>query len=554
MRRGFDQPTSSSASRASNTRNREQTRQPSTRTRRPQYDAPAKTEDTAESSEPQSISARRNIEEPPPLLLPALLGDPQPPSSGRKSPAYLEGKNPYGQILDTVEHPYRETQDANEPPSQAGASVEGRPRTSGAFDFKTRPAPAVEPDQITIAPSLEPAIPASRQTEPTAPASRPPPKHVSMQAAKKFFESRVSQSAPLPPPSPAGAAAKNKERSAYRASKEKEKEQEVAAHEKLTQISDSTKPLVPDYNMSEVTLPMPRPPPQSLRHGEPSQRVNPFTRPKAESLAPVIVIRKPTARTNSPPAEVERDDTGVDGDEQTTIGRRRSTNIFNTAPHYAKPLGFERRAIEDGSKHDELSSVSVIAVEKMKRTNQYHEAEKVVRHTTPHTPTSPAETEAAAVFEGPEAQQAIRRSQSGGDVRGAVKDTNKPPATRLRRHGSQGAALTDSTPVDRLAGRTVDQRSTKSANTAPGYKADVFPSRPDRSVDVRKRLEDIPARGLSHDGSCSDPCPSRQVDDREEISPGNMGLQAGYFDIEVPDDIDWRGAHGRRKTQDFGCM
>jgi hypothetical protein len=504
-------------------------------------------ESNAEPTQFQSISTRRTSEELPPLLLPALLGDPQPPSPGRKSPAYLDGKNPYGRILDNVEHPYQETKDTKEAPSQAGASIQGRPRTSGAFEFKTRPTP-VEPELLIVASNLDLATSPSRQPEPTLLGLRQLSKPVSVQAAKKFFESKTIQSGSLP----SGSIANLKERSTHKTSDDQL--QEVAAQEKLPQISNSTRALLPEYNMSDVILPIPRPPPESSRQVEPSRRINPFARPKTESLAPEVILRKPTARTKSPTTEDGRGCSGADGDEQTVISRRRSTNIFETAPHDAKPVGFERRAFGDSSERDEVPNAPLIAVEEIKRTKEHRDAEEIVRHTFLHTAISAAETEAATVSDGPEAQQTIRRSQSGGDVRRAFKETKSSSAAGYRRHGSQGIALTDANRHDRQVGRVASQRPMKSANPAPGHKSDIYPNKPDRSVDVRRRVEDIAARGLSYDGSSSDPCPSRGRDTRKEVSPGNIGVQAGYFEIEVPDDIEWRGAHGRRETQDFGCV
>lgn len=57
--------------------------------------------------------------------------------------------------------------------------------------------------------------------------------------------------------------------------------------------------------------------------------------------------------------------------------------------------------------------------------------------------------------------------------------------------------------------------------------------------------------GLNFDGAASDYNSSRRATARDVTAAG-IGVQPGYHDIKVPDHVDWRGAYGRRKTQDFG--
>ncbi|KAF2997426.1 hypothetical protein E8E13_005860 [Curvularia kusanoi] len=172
MRRGFEQPTSSSVSRCTGTGAREQAQ----RTRQGRNDAP---------TQASSIPARRNLSTQPCLTIPQQpVGNPPvPPELGRKSPAYLEGRNPYGQILDNIDHPYRKPKDIGGAPSQIGATSESRPRTSGSFHFKTRPeSKTVSDSEISKLGSVPPSQP--RQT---------PMKPVSVQAAKNFFEAKSSK-------------------------------------------------------------------------------------------------------------------------------------------------------------------------------------------------------------------------------------------------------------------------------------------------------------------------------------------------------------------------
>jgi hypothetical protein len=195
MRRGLDQPTSSSTSRATNTGTRDPTQQALTRTGQTRYEAPNATQCIRKQNQQQTLVTGRRSSQQPLLLLPQLLGEPQPPSPGRKSPSYLQGKNPYGRVLDKVEHPFRKPKDAaatGGPPSQVGATVNGRPRTSGSFEFKTR-AISEEPSRKMFASDIEQRLLQPRQ----------PPKPVSVKATRSFFESRAFQdrSDPRLPPS-----------------------------------------------------------------------------------------------------------------------------------------------------------------------------------------------------------------------------------------------------------------------------------------------------------------------------------------------------------------
>lgn len=119
-----------------------------------------------------------------------------PSLSQTKLPAYLTGKNPYGQILEQVDHPYRERkQVSGAPPSQLGSNIEGRPRTAGSFNFKTRPAPSPQP--------LPKASSHSSPVLPLLPPERPP-KTEAFRAAKSFFESRALESQKEASPQPKG--------------------------------------------------------------------------------------------------------------------------------------------------------------------------------------------------------------------------------------------------------------------------------------------------------------------------------------------------------------
>jgi hypothetical protein len=267
MPRGFDRPTSSSLSRTTNAGAREPLQQSSAQTRLAQYETPVPTQNTSEQTQPQTLEARRKSTHSV-LLLPQLLNEPQPDPPARKSPSYLQGKNPYGQVLDHVEHPYREPQGATAgPPSQTGASIGGRPRTSGSFEFKTRVLP-IESERTTSTPIADQNPASLRQL----------PKPVSVDATRQLFESKCAQ--------------------------------------------DRQGPLLPPAR-SAVVERVPAKAKAQAKH-------NSLPVSKAEVKSPSIVVRKAAELNDSlgPEARPVTHDTLRNEHESTA--RRRSTNIFDT--------------------------------------------------------------------------------------------------------------------------------------------------------------------------------------------------------------------------------
>jgi hypothetical protein len=183
MRRGLAKQTSHAANRTSDTGNGPPNQQPLSRSRPAQHRAPLSRHVAEDQDQARPRSARRHSYQP--LTTPSSKQSQDVQSAPeRKAPAYLQSKNPYGQVLDAVEHPYREPRAAHEalPAAQAGASPDSRPRTAGVFHFKTRLTP-VEPERTVAASTSEP-----RRSPP-----RQPAKHISVQAAKNFFERKAFQ-------------------------------------------------------------------------------------------------------------------------------------------------------------------------------------------------------------------------------------------------------------------------------------------------------------------------------------------------------------------------
>ncbi|XPS71108.1 hypothetical protein M3J09_003293 [Ascochyta lentis] len=515
MRRGYDQPTSSSASRSSNTIAREQTQH----TRQGRNDAP---------SQADSISARRKSSNQPNLSLPPQPGDVQSASSGRKSPAYLEGKNPYGQILDDVDHPYRKPKATGGAPSQLGATSSGRLRTSGSFNFKTRPEPKAEPERDFAAPDPSPP-----QVFPRTPA-----KPVSVRAARDFFKNKASQHRSAPPfPPPAAATAKG-----------------VSAKTQMTEEHACTLPH--HHSRDEATLPNTRiairsdmdmkpsvthPPPETSNHLEPSQRTNPFARPKSDSLVPYINAREATT-PQDPPAYIDT----LPTHSKTGSGGRSSTNAFEAAPRDVRPLGEKQRAVGDNPKASETSSTLLTALEHTNRANDYRISDETVRYRPTHSITA-AESDQGAAEEAPPSSHQTQSSQPRRTVRRADEEEYGSTTRRFRRRESLSTPLTHE---GTSAARMTRSRSHRSLATNLCESAQQDNETGPRNV--LKRVADTASNSFSHDGSGSTPPLSRR-----STAPGPIQKVIGHTcsdgpNIAVPDHVDWRGAYGRRRTQDFG--
>ncbi|KAH7078614.1 hypothetical protein FB567DRAFT_450553 [Paraphoma chrysanthemicola] len=483
MRRGFDQPTSSSASRTNDTGTGKPAQQAPTRTRRALYESSTTTQVDSGRTQAQPIAARRKSQQQPVLALCQAAGETQAPPPARKSPAYLLGRNPYGQVLDKVEHPYRASEDGQSagPPSQVGANNQGRPRTSGKLNIKTRPDPFESKTTGTAHESTSKALP-----------TRLPPKAISVQAAKNFFESKATQnrSAPPFPQSKLGA---------------------VAERTVVTKTS-KTSP----------------------------------TRLEADYTGPNVVVKKATARQDSPIPDAQRLTSEEFSDEHEVGSRRRSTNIFENPPRDAKPLGFERRAVEDGSTLDEASNAPLITIERARRSDQRRSSEETVRRRSTRKSASSAGFNEVALPEEP--QRKSRRAKSGHNIQESLEDD----LVKLRRRRSHSAPLASEASSSDHSWPAGKRRCSKSSTTDAGVERVLSSTRSNETSRVRRRVEDFAAQGLSHDGSSSDLNLSRRNTTRERVPTANIGLQEGYHDVEVPDHVDWRGAYGRRKTQDFG--
>lgn len=517
MPRGFDQPTSSSTSRATNTGPRKQSQQPpSIKTRQGRFEAPVTIPEAKEAKQPHAIS-RRNSGNPSALPLPQSSSEPQPSSAGRKTPAYLQGRNPYGQVLDRVE-PHREPNAVTTtavPPSQAGSDIDSRSRMPFPSDFKTRSL-AREPERC----DPQTAPPSSRQSQ--------VPK--SVRSAKNFFETRASHYtslALLPPPT-----TDTSTRSFAPKIRPRSVSHEPPAHVPSPKVSYTPEETTPELGQLLPFL-------TNLDDtSESVQSVIPFKQGAPDECARTITTGKAT------PAEIPDDEEQCEHDtERESIGRQRSTDIFAAITRHAKPSSINLQTARVRSVQESIPNWPLVAMGEPGSVDKSDPASEDVRHLFTRSSVPAAETKEAK-NSNIHSQQEGRGAKSGRVLRRTFEEDQETSPKRLRRSGSHTAPLIESGspsngPVDRVA------------EWIPSTGATVPRHQFGKSVSVRRRAEEIVSMGLGHDGA-SDLSLSRRSTILSSILTANIGVEERYHEIEVPNDVDNRQGYGRRVTQDFG--
>lgn len=452
MTRGFIQPTSSSASRFDRTGTLTQSQPLLTRSGQPT----------------RRVSTSKTLQQ--------SAQAPQLPSS-HKSPAYLQGKNPYGQFLGTIDHDYREpgqTITADATPSQTSPSALSRRRTSRSLKSKTRPEP--EPTEPQVAP------------EPITLVLRQKALPVSVQATKNFFESKAAKNQTAPPFPPSGLA----------------------------------------YNAKAASLKPPQELRPSLVESKPTQRVNPAARLQVESLEPYSIPRK--APSQDPTITLDREpDLRYEG-----AGRRRSTNIFTTPSKNVTSLAAERPAVQTSSRRRQICDNPPLRRQDTSRSKQSQPSRDILRRRSTRKSLPTLETEVAPELEDFATHRQRRRHKSSSDGRRAYEYEIAAPLRQRRRSRSRELPSNEGM-FDGTAERDTDTHALD-----------------ERFNDHVPRGEDRMPCGFNHDGSSSNPRMPYERSRSAQVPISNIGVQAGYNDIEVPHHVDWRGAYGRRVTKDFG--
>ncbi|KAL6712511.1 hypothetical protein ACN47E_000388 [Coniothyrium glycines] len=363
MSRGFDQPTLSSTSRSNNAGPHEQIQQPSAlRIRQGRYEVPASTAGTGESKPQQSITSARKPSNPTALSIPQQSGHFESVSTARNPPAYLQGKNPYGQVLDRVKHPYRDNKSAHaseSPPSQPGPIVESGRRPSSVLQSQTQSEGVDDTKQIVTPLHAQPRKSPAREL----------PKPNSVKIARDFFETKAASYRPTLPRPLAEAAV-----------------------------------IAPDTGAQRLPVQSKRPPRRRSSHNPSSRQARSL--PLQASDLPTQVQQDDSVRSvhDSGQHEVEAPVFAVDPEKLTASdelssaaedgpsipdlcevipGCRQTADVSRLVLPDATTPGSEQRAKEEASDFDPKSEASLVVLEKSTRSQQSRTSEETVRRQCP---------------------------------------------------------------------------------------------------------------------------------------------------------------------------
>ncbi|KAL5401249.1 hypothetical protein PMIN03_011676 [Paraphaeosphaeria minitans] len=500
-----------------------------------------------------------------PLPPPDSLAAPQTPSRRSKSPSYLKGKNPYGRILDNVEHPYRERRTpAPGPPSQLGSNMGGRPRTSGSFKFVTRPTPPPAPER-KVSVDRPP-------TPPPLPPARPPQNMFSVKDAKTFFETKASESRKNSAFPTAGSAIAE---GASADSRIKQQLHKVGSGMRTTGGGEEARPAkeTTRREVSGAALPLPRPSTEVVERGKSTLRTNPFTRVKADDVKPKVVVRtatqtntgeRPARRRNSAVrstevAERSNSDSSYAA-ETSVLERTRSANVFTQPKPQAQPLKGVQRSVQ----WNQLNDLSEAAGTDSIHSEQPSASDKTVRRHWIQK-SSTAETDKVSPSNVSKQAGQAHRSQTSHHVRRFGTATGnqgvtlrqdpvperQPNTRRNRRQESRSAPIDQDSDANKSVQRS-RRRSTVSEPEDVDIDLETHVHNFGEPQPTIEKLEEIAAKNLSHDGSSSNHSLTRRTSAQAIVMSVNDGVEEGYYYIEVPEHVDCRGGYGRRKTQDFG--
>ena len=517
--------------------------------------------------QPQPSLQRTLRSQPQPLPPPnALKTAPEAPWRAR-SPSYLKGKNPYGRILDDVEHPYRKPRtQAPGPPSQLGSSVDGRLRTSGSFKFATRPIPqSVSERNTSVNDSPAPPPPTTKRSS---------EQKSSVKNAKSLLETKASESGKGPPfPSEQAAIAKI----APADFKHKQRSPQTIpsmritggngelAQEGSTRKEVSSPPLHCAERSAEISERR-----QSNRRSDSSSRLL-TDNDKPE----VVVTAGPGAESNERPARTRKSPGRSTEDaessqsassyaaELSASADNRPSNLFTALEQQAlraksgEQLGDPSTGAHQPTARTKQPAQEIVSDETVRRRSAQKSfatetekdrlsADHFKRATTKSPQTGHAVRRIAEQFEcGTTSDRQQSRSQEG-----SVLEQPSRRQVSLRRHrhqGSHSARIEPDCDVENFV-----QRSRRNSPHNLNHRIETYVRNFGEPQQTAERLEEIAGGSLSHDGSGSDHGFIRRGATRLPDLSGGIGVQEGYRSTETPNHVDWRGGYGRRRTQDFG--
>jgi hypothetical protein len=447
MVRGHEPPITPSAPQSSSRGTLETAKQSSLRpSDNPQ---PPTVRGTGDSGQPHSTRRRKSL--PRHDFTPQQdLSEPRP--SQPKSPAYLHGKNPYGQILENVDHPYRKPR-TDGPPSQIESSIERRPRTTGGSSFTTRPL-----QSKSELPQL---------------GARQPQKPISVQAAKNFFETKAAEHGTgtrFPPPATATitkgvtANSQDKDRLPQTVSQPRPKDEEARPAKHPSRTSEQ----IDVQREPKTTSPIPRPYSDATKRVDQPERTNPFKRQKPGSARPQFVIKSSTDSQNAD-NEIKSLRHGAQGhpvikspDDGLALGpspdiseevhrRRRSTNVFTEPKQSSRSFAYGRRVVNEPGKLDELPNVARSAVDEKGslRSGRQLLLEEPVRRRSTRRSVPTAESDETAATVKPRRSTTQQDTTAGHDVPRAPTSGRTQTGSLNTKNERPGREVTEVLTVER---------------------------------------------------------------------------------------------------------
>jgi hypothetical protein len=438
------------------------------------------------------------------------------------------------------------------------------------------------PEVALISPPTPPPIP-----------RRQPPKTVSVQAAKSFFESKALESRKGPPFPAPGAAAIAK--GASTGPKTRKQPVRVTAKDDgaySTRDPIPAKDLLATGEDSGPYLHVLKLSPKVTKRADSAQRTNPFARSKPASVGPDNLVETATEvkhpegetaprRRRSP--ECSAVSKGKSNSEPSTVvdtaaSCGRSTNAFKEPREPAQSLSEVERSVEHHNKLHNPSDVVRAAVQMHGLSGLSSASDDSVRRYSTWK-TSTAETEETTAPTDPRQTPAAQRLPCGNQVRSVTTGRHAHQPTFSNKEGSHPKRNSTQTSITRrlsnadVATRRARRRMSRSApkdqeedaneSVRRSRRRSAMSEPTDDNVETcvrnfgepvasRATLEDIAAQSLSHDGSGSNHSFSRHTSVPGLVPTSNTGVEEGYYSIEVPDHVDYRGSYGRRKTKDFG--
>ncbi|KAJ4323400.1 delta subunit of the central stalk of mitochondrial F1F0 ATP synthase, atp16 [Neodidymelliopsis sp. IMI 364377] len=412
-------------------------------------------------------------------------------------------------------------------PSQLGVNTASESRTPGSSEANPQLKPRPEPEPKITTPDPLPLSFVRQLAKP-----------VSVQAAKDFFESKAAQGRSAPPLPPAQAAVIAKG---------------AVTRQQVNRPQPPTSPL--HQSKGEVTQPVPiteftshvndesKPDEESILTRQSSEastqldsswRVDRFSHPRTDSPTRANVRGAVKPQDSS----TYKDDLLAPDNPEANAGQRQSNIVFETV---SRDTNAEGEAVNKSSEIDNPPNVPLIAVDYTTDLDPSPDSNKSVREHPAHRSNSEAESHEGAA-ERPTSYSQAQRPKLSRTVRETVEENHTTQGKRVRRRESRSASLRKE---ETLAERRARYEPRKSPAIGLGQ-----PSKSDQGRLSNKTADDA-AGTFGHDGSSSTTSSSGQSTALGANPNANIRTRYDH-EIRIPDHVDWHGAYGRRKTQDFG--